>query len=161
MDVELDFRERGSILSDYFSSWLSALQEPACPCAYPRFRAIVAIDCQDYRGVWFCVETEALIGLLRSLFEIATDGGPEGSGQEIWVCKKCGSSYAYLWQEFSINVSCQSLKPLNVAAKNLGPAPITPTPLYGGIVGHTNPPKAHFVPADFEEFRAYFEARSE
>src|SRR5579863_4042432 len=160
MKTDLDTQERGAMLQEYFESWLDGLAKPACPCAYPRLRAIVAIDCRDYGGVWMCLETEILLGLLRPRFDIVPAGGVAGAGDDTWTCPVCGSSYEYGWDEFSINTSIQYLKPLHLAVTDLGAPPVVPTPLFGGIVGHTDPPFDYFEPVDFDAFRAYFEARA-
>ena len=59
----------------------------ACPCAFPRFRALTGL-----RFDAMILEKESLISLARSGYEI-TDFSERNDKTEVWLCKTCISSF--------------------------------------------------------------------
>ncbi|GAB4427086.1 MAG: hypothetical protein OHK0039_45300 [Bacteroidia bacterium] len=136
-------------------SVLAVYRAVACPCAFPRFRQVVAIDCVDWGGAFFCYETEGLIAVAREGYAIGDDTG-YGS---VWTCETCGSVFQQAWQDFSIHISRSTLKPVQLLVADLGAAAETPMRLSRGFAGHSHPPASLAVQVSPEEIKTWLTAR--
>ena len=148
----MTFEEAYEKVRQLFVKRLEEYQQVSCQCAFPRYRQILGIDCVDMTGSFSCYETEMLIELSKPYFNWSNDNyhiNPE------WICKKCGSTYAYEWQDFSISVSRQTIKITNLNTTLLGRPTLKPVPLYLGLSGHAFPPETEVKRATYEELEAY------
>ena len=148
----MTFEEAYEKVRQLFTKRLEEYQQTACQCAYPRYSQILAIDCVEMTGSFSCYETEMLIELSKPYFTWSNDDyhiNPQ------WICKKCGSAYAYEWQDFSIHVNRQTLKQISFNTPLIGKTAIKPIPLFLGLSGHAFPPATEVSRATFEEFEAY------
>ena len=113
---------------------------------------ILAIDCVETGSSFSCYETELLIELSKPYFNWSNDNFHIN---DQWVCKKCGSTYSYEWQDFSISVNRQTIKLLNLNTKEIGKPVLKPIPLYLGLSGHAFPPETEIKRAFLQEFEDY------
>ncbi len=115
MDEEIErrnveFKRRQDDLIRVFESALKMYNASACPCAYPRYQQIIGIDCTKTHNLFMCFETELLIQMSSSNFNVSKLEKTDENIGEQRICKRCGSVYEYGWQDFSIAVSRQKLK---------------------------------------------------
>jgi hypothetical protein len=130
----------------------------ACPCAFPRFRQYIRIDCLDTHGSFYMSETEGLIHTSKDCFTVEQiDKGSE-IYQALCTCKKCGSTYITGWSDFSIHVNRTFLKPIEIKTAQKGADAETPIPFVVGLFGHKLPDLAGFKHVGFEEFKEYVQA---
>ena len=80
--------------------------------------------------------------------------GHEGAHQ-VWTCKKCGSTYSYDWEDFSIHVSRVTMKATETKVAPIGKPAVKPIPLFLGLSGHSFPPQSEMVPVSYEDFEVY------
>jgi hypothetical protein len=148
-----DFEEAKARLEQLFRTALDMYCEAACPCAYPRLRQIVGVDCTQRGLNYACFETELMIGMCRPLFDVGESERADENANETWTCRKCGSTFEYSWSDLSIHVSRQTLELTHLATQEVGKAAADRIPLYIGLRGHALPPDPNLV--DFEEYEAY------
>ena len=153
----MTFEEAYEKVHQLFTKRLEEYQQSACQCAYPRYSQILAIDCVDTSDSFSCYETELLIELSKPYFNWSDDNQQINSQ---WICKKCGSAYAYEWQDFSIQVNRQVLKQISFNTPFVGKNAERPIPLFLGLSGHAFPPETEIRRASFEEFENYFMEKS-
>lgn len=146
---ESDPQERANQLWKRIAETISYYNEVACPCAFPRFRQYVSIDCVDYGGSFYFSETEGFIRISAEHFE----DDPEHPGHK--RCKKCKSTYLYDWQDFSIHVSRSCMKIRELRTEEVGAPAIEPIPFYFGPVGHKNPDRSLFQYYELDAFTEY------
>ncbi len=154
-----EFNERHAQLKEALQAVLDGYTAAACPCAFPRFRQVVGIDCTDTGDSYCCHDTELLIYLSKPLFEVEPLGKPGEAANEKWVCKTCASVYDWGWSDFSIHVNRQTLKISNLRAPQIGREALKPIPLFLGLWGHSYPPKTEMRPATLEEFIDYLKEK--
>src|ERR1700739_186484 len=119
-----------------FNTSLEIYNSNSCQCAYPRFQQIAGIDCSKTKDSFKCYDTDLLIDLSKTYFNIEKSEFTDENTNEKWVCKKCGSTYEYGWSDFSISVERQKLKLINLTVKEIGKPVSVPIPLYLGLMGH-------------------------
>ncbi len=151
--MELTPQERANALWQVLDDTLRYYDTVACPCAFPRFRQYAEIDCVDYGGSFYFSETEGFIQLSADRFD--TDPG----NPSLRTCKKCGSTYSFDWQDFSIHVSRSTLRLLELKRDEIGAPALQPIPFYFGPVGHRNPDKSLFQYYALEDFTTYLRER--
>lgn len=150
--------ERLAKLNTLITETLALYKTVSCPCAFPRFRQIVGIDCTDYRASFYSTETELFIEAARPFYETKVLGHPNNNDEE-WTCKTCGSVWLFNWQDFSISVSRNVLKIKELHAVDAGAPTRLPIPLYVGLTGHSYPDRTKIAPVDFDEFKTYMQER--
>ena len=148
----MDFETAYNNVKQLFTTTLENYTAHACQCAYPRYRQILAIDCVDTSSSFSCYETELLIELSKPYFNWS-DNNQTISHQ--WICKKCGSTYSYEWQDFSISVNRQTIKLMSLNTNVIGKPALKPIPLYLGLSGHAFPPATEIKQAYYPEFEDY------
>jgi hypothetical protein len=148
----MDFETAYNNVKQLFISTLENYNTHACQCAYPRYRQLLAIDCVDTGKSFSCYETELLIELSKPYFNWSNDNFHIS---DQWICKKCGSTYSYEWQDFSISVNRQTIKLENLKTTEIGKPALKPIPLYLGLSGHAFPPETEIKQALYPEFEAY------
>jgi hypothetical protein len=146
---ELSSQEIANQLWENIAETIRYYNEVACPCAFPRFRQYVAIDCVDYGGSFYFSETEGFITLSAEHFDT------DPSNRAHRICKKCKSVYLYDWQDFSIHVNRQCMKMVELNVQESGAPALDPIPFHFGPVGHKNPERSLFRHVELEEFSAY------
>lgn len=151
-------QEKLARLNTLIMETLAFYKSVSCPCAFPRFRQIVGIDCTDYRASFYATETELFIDAASPLYEQKIIGHPNNNEKE-WTCKTCGSAWYFNWQDFSIHVSRSVLKIVDLRTADAGAAPTIPIPLFIGLSGHSYPDRTAIAPVDFETFKAYMQER--
>jgi RNA polymerase subunit RPABC4/transcription elongation factor Spt4 len=148
----MDFETAYHNVRDLFTKVLEGYHEHACQCAYPRYRQLMAIDCVDWGKSFSCYETELLIELSKPYFNWSANNlNPDNT----WICKTCGSTYSYEWQDFSISVNRQTVKIVELKTKELGKQAMKPIPLFLGLSGHSFPPATEIRQAFYPEFEDY------
>src|SRR5690606_39803948 len=85
----------------------------------------------------------------------ATQAAAHGMAVATWRCCTCESEFAYEWQDFSIHVSRQTLKPGVLKCIDVGAAAESILPFVVGPSGHSLPDKGGYRQVDPESFRAY------
>jgi hypothetical protein len=148
----MDFETAYKNVQQLFTTTLENYNAHACQCAYPRYRQILAIDCVDTGDSFSCYETEMLIELSKPYFHWS-DNNQTINNQ--WKCKKCGSTYSYEWQDFSISVNRQTIKLESLNTNVIGKLALKPIPLYLGLSGHAFPPATEIKQAYYPEFEDY------
>lgn len=147
--------ERFEKVNALFTRCFEQYYASGCQCCFPRYHQIVEIDCVDTSDSYSCYETEMLIELSKSYFNIQP--GPKGyeGSHQVWTCKKCGSTYNNDWEDFSIHVNRRTMKANDVKVSLIGKPATKPIPLFLGLTGHAFPPQTEMTPASFEELEAY------
>ena len=130
----------------------------SCPCAFPRFRQIAAIDCVDFGKSFYASETEGIISAAYKHFTVVPTTDGNEANNAIWTCNKCRSTYLFGWSDFSIHVNRTFLKINDLRTEDIGEPAISPIPLHVGLFGHTFPDHSHILPTDFETFATYIRA---
>ncbi|HEX5111277.1 MAG TPA: hypothetical protein VFV79_00410 [Saprospiraceae bacterium] len=148
----MDFETAYNNVKQLFTTTLENYNKNACQCAYPRYRQILAIDCVDTGTSFSCYETELLIELSKPYFNWSEDNYHVSN---TWTCKKCGSTYTYEWQDFSISVSRQTIKLVSFMTNEIGKPALKPIPLYLGLSGHAFPAETEIKRAFYEELESY------
>jgi hypothetical protein len=148
-------QDKTNMVWKFLDETITYYHAAACPCAFPRFRQIVAIDCVDYRKSFYASETEGLISCAYKHFTVSPFAGGAEVNNDLWTCNTCGSTYHFGWSDFSIHVNRTFLKVIDLKVKDLGAAPSLPIPLHVGLFGHTFPDQTQIVPVDFETFSNY------
>jgi hypothetical protein len=148
----MDFETAYNNVKQLFTTVLGNYQSTSCQCAYPRYRQLLAIDCVDTGDSFSCYETELLIELSKPYFHWSEDNFHISND---WTCLKCGSTYAYEWQDFSISVNRQTIKLVSLKTNEIGKPALKPIPLYLGLSGHAFPPETEIKRAFYEEFENY------
>jgi len=148
----MDFETAYNQVKQLFLTTLENYQSQACQCAYPRYRQLLAIDCVDTGSSFSCYETELLIELSKPYFNWSKDNFHIS---DQWTCLKCGSTYSYEWQDFSISVSRQTIKLVTLKTTEVGKPALKPIPLYLGLSGHAFPPESEIRQAFYPEFEDY------
>jgi len=148
-------KENTDMLWTFIGETVDYYNSVSCPCAFPRFRQIVSLDCTDYGKSFYASETEGFISNASIFFKRQNlESGIEASN-ELWTCKTCGSVYQYGWSDFSIHVNRTILKIIDLKTEELGAPAELPLPLFVGLFGHNFPDKAYINPVDFETFKSY------
>jgi hypothetical protein len=147
--TELSQQERANLLWKELENVVGYYNSIACPCAFPRFRQYVGIDCIDYRGSFYFSETEGLIAVTAEQYT------PDPANGMQVICRTCGSVYYKEWQDFSIHISRTTMKIVELKAEQVGADPITPIPFNYGPVGHKNPEKRLFQYMELDAFVNY------
>ena len=127
----------------------------SCQCAFPRYQQIVGIDCANSGNSFKCFDTELLIGFSKPFFHIVKSKLTDENINEKWICKKCGSTYEFGWQDFSIAVEREKLSLTELKVEQVGKPIMKPIPLYIGLMGHSYPPKSEMMSVDLAEFERY------
>ncbi|MBC6112640.1 hypothetical protein ACFOG5_11520 [Pedobacter fastidiosus] len=127
----------------------------SCQCAYPRFIQYTSIDCRDYDGTFFVLETEAFIEHAFEYFDVSKINNGEESIRSIYTCKKCKSTFEYGWSDFSIAISRAYLKPIQIMAIQIGAEADTPIPVVMGLCGHKLRTMEFYDMVTFDDFLAY------
>jgi hypothetical protein len=148
----MDFETAYNNVKQLFTTTLENYNVNTCQCAHPRYRQLLAIDCVDTGDSFSCYETELLIELSKPYFNWSEDNVHISN---TWSCKKCGSTYTYEWQDFSISVSRQTIKLESLKTAEVGKAALKPIPLYLGLSGHAFPPETEIKRAFYEELEKY------
>jgi hypothetical protein len=78
-----------------------------------------------------------LIGFSKPYFHIEKSELADENLNEKWICKKCGSTYEFGWQDFSIAVEREKLKLTELKVEQIGKPAIKPIPLYIGLIVST------------------------
>jgi hypothetical protein len=151
----IQFKKDEELIIELFKSAFEIYNSDLCPCAYPRFRQIIGINCSDTNDSFQCFETEILISLAKPGFNVEKSELTNERLNEKWVCKKCESVYEYGWSDFSIAVSRQKLKLIKLKAAEIGKPAFKSIPLYLGLMGHSYPPENQIFKVEFEKFRKY------
>jgi len=148
-------KENTDMLWKFIGETVDYYNSISCPCAFPRFRQVVSLDCTDYGKSFYASETEGFISNASIFFKRQSlESGIEASN-ELWTCKTCGSVYQYGWSDFSIHVNRTILKIIDLKTEEIGAPAELPLPLFVGLFGHNFPDKAHINPVDFETFKSY------
>jgi hypothetical protein len=150
-----EFTDMAVRLKELFKLSLSMYNTESCQCAYPRYQQIIGIDCSDTGNSFKCYDTDILINLSKSYFDIEGSELTDECTNEKWVCKTCGSTYDYGWSDFSIYVDRQKLKLRDLKVGLTGKAAIKPIPLYLGLMGHSYPSSSEIASVDFDTFQNY------
>ena len=150
---ELTQQERANNLWKALEETVAYYNHESCPCAFPRFRQIVGIDCVDYGGSFYFSETEGFIA-------VSTEQYPQNpeNGLQV-ICKTCGSVWWKEWQDFSIHISRTVMKPETLKANDIGADPVTPIPFNYGPVGHKNPDRSLFQHMELDVFVKYLKEK--
>jgi hypothetical protein len=125
-----------------------------CPCSFPRFRQIAAIDCSDSGNTFYVLETEGLISEAQKYFNTEDIEPRSENVRQIWTCKTCKSTYEFGWCDFSINVDRSYLKIKDLNTVAIGEPPIVPIPVFVGAVGHSIP-MGKFTHVSYEQMASY------
>lgn len=159
-DSETDLKNQEFMIKyeqvkNLFAHILSIYNSEYCQCAFPRFQQIVGIDCSDTGNTFKCYDTDLLISMSKSYFEITNSDRTDEVTNEKWTCKKCGSTYEFGWSDFSIYIERQKLELTNLKTPLVGKTAHKPVPLYLGLIGYSYPPKTEIARVDFLEFEKY------
>jgi hypothetical protein len=146
--------EMWAMLSDTMEYYNSV----SCQCAFPRFRQYAAIDCVDYAGSFYMSETEGFIYLAQKYFDITPVSPTVDANNSIYTCKKCGSTFYFGWQDFSIHVNRSVLKPQELKVTDVGAPAKQPIPFVIGLFGHKYPDRSLFDKVTIETFKEYLQA---
>jgi hypothetical protein len=130
----------------------------ACPCAFPRFIQYTSIDCRETHNSFYMSEAEGFIQFSGDCFESQEIDKGDESYKAIYTCKTCGSKYIKAWSDFSIRVSRNYLKPIELKASQLGADAENPIPYFVGLFGHSYPDRAGFKWQNFDTFKEYIRA---
>ncbi|MBL0007581.1 MAG: hypothetical protein IPP25_10525 [Saprospiraceae bacterium] len=149
--MEDRFEEVSALFTKCFEHYYAT----QCQCAFPRYHQIISIDCVDTGDSFSCYETEMLIEMSKPYFDIQK--GPKGheGAHQVWTCRKCGSTYSYDWEDFSIHVSRVTMKATETKVAPIGKPAVKPIPLFLGLSGHSFPPQTEMVPVSYEDFEVY------
>lgn len=150
-----EFKVKFDQVKILFTESLNIYNSQYCQCAFPRFQQIVGIDCSVTGNSFKCHETDLLISMSKGYFDVTNSMLTDEVTNEIWTCKKCGSTYEYGWSDFSIYVERQKLKLTNLKTELKGPPTTKPIPLYLGHFGHSYPSRQEVIGVSFEEFKNY------
>jgi len=153
--TNMEFAMRFEQVKSLFTEVLHMYNVSSCQCAFPRFRQIVGIDCNDTGDSFKCYDTDLLITMAKDCFDIAESSLKDEVTNEKWICKKCGSTYEYGWSDFSIYVERQKLKLTGLKTVLIGLPTIKPIPLYLGLSGHSYPSREEITSVSFDEFKKY------
>jgi len=126
-----------------------------CQCRYPRFRQIVGIDCILIDKTFQSFETECFIDLSRLEFEKQKVSNTDEDEAEIWSCKKCGSTFEYGFSEFSIAISRQYLRLIDLKLEDLGQNETAQIPLFVGLLGYDYPSQNEIKIVNYNIFKNY------
>lgn len=87
----------------------------ACPCAFPRFRQLVSIDCFNTEGTFYLYETNLLIReVMTNRFEIQKENN------DVFVsCNVCDSKYIIDGDEFGFLVQRLVLKMIDKKVEDI------------------------------------------
>ena len=151
-DQEITQQERANLLWKELENAIAFYNTKACPCAFPRFRQYVGIDCIDYHGNFYFSETEGFIAASAPNFN------PDPANGMQVICKTCGSVFYKEWQDFSIHISRTTMKVVELKAAQVGADTIEPIPFNFGPVGHKNPDRSLFQYLELDEFVKYITA---
>lgn len=133
----------------------------SCPCAFPRYRQYVGIDCIDYHGSFYMSETEGFIHHSAKYFNIKDIPAVDNENtSRIWECRKCKTKFLFGWSDFSIAVNRSYLKLTDHKVEDIGSKPGLPTPFFVGLFGHKYPNKELFQQLAFDHFRDYLRSMS-
>jgi len=143
-------------LREMIGETITLYNSVSCVCAFPRLRQIAGIDCIDYRKAFYVTETEYFIDALKPFFKIEPVESARGNSDD-WTCLKCGSTWVYQWEDFSISVSRTVLKIKELKAQDAGPAGEKPIPLFIGLGGHGFPDYSEMTPVAFDTFKNYMQ----
>jgi hypothetical protein len=159
-EIEMEQRNKAFLVKfeqvkNLFISSLKIYNLESCQCAYPRFQQVIGIDCTDTSNSFKCYDTDLLIDLSKSYFNIEKSELNDECTNEKWTCKKCSSTYEYGWSDFSIHVERQKLKLQTLQANTRGKEIIMPIPLFLGLMGHSYPPKTEMTNVGFKDFENY------
>jgi hypothetical protein len=148
-------KENTDKLWQYLDETLIYYNSLGCPCAFPRFRQIAAIDCVDFGKSFYVSETEGFISMAGQYYKIQdiSDGG-ENSNQ-LWTCNTCNSTFHCGWSDFSIHVNRTFLKSVDLKVTDIGAETTLPVPLFVGLFGHNFPDHSHILPVDYQTFTTY------
>jgi hypothetical protein len=127
----------------------------SCPCAFPRYRQIVSIDCVDYKQSFYSSETEGFLQHSQPYFDMTEGNKKNEDNSQIWTCKKCGSVYDYAYSGFSIYVNRGYLKIKEHKTADIGAEPQTPIRFVVGLFGHSYPARELFKQVDLYSFGEY------
>jgi hypothetical protein len=151
-----ELRDPSSRLGALFTDVLQKYHATSCQCAYPRFRALVAIDCMVTGGrPYQCFESEMLIDMSKQYFDVGESSRSDEDSNKEWVCKTCGSTYEYGWTQFSIALDRQQLRLSDLKVESVGKSCSNPTPVFVGTRGYSRPSALDMEQVDFDDFRTY------
>ena len=113
--------------------------ERSCPCAFPRLRYLWSFRHENYgAGAVGCFDTHILtdsfVQLLRQKYPQSVQLNKSGA-LEFISCPKCGSLYAFSYDQYSINFERYFLDCLEDKAPLCGAAVEFPFPLSLGLFG--------------------------
>ncbi|WAC14508.1 hypothetical protein [Dyadobacter pollutisoli] len=151
-------KENTDKLWQYLDETLDFYNSLACPCAFPRFRQIVGLDCVDFRKSFYASETEGFISLAGKHFQIQEISGGDENSNQLWTCNTCASTFHCGWSDFSIHVNRTFLKTLELKTTDIGADATLPIPLFVGLFGHTFPDQSSILPVDYGTFTTYIRA---
>jgi hypothetical protein len=159
-DIEVEQRNKEFMVKfeqvkELFTDSLNIYNSQYCQCAFPRFQQILSIDCSDTGNSFKCYDTDLLISMTKSYFDIEKSNLTDEVTNEKWICKKCGSTFEFGWSDFSIYVERQKLKLTELKTELVGLPSIKPIPIYLGLTGHSYPSREEITSVSFDEFRKY------
>jgi hypothetical protein len=152
---QVDFQQKYQQVKELFTLILSRYNIDACQCTYPRFQQLVGIDCSGTGNVFKCYDTDLLIDLSRTYFNIETSMLNGECRNEKWTCKICNSTYEYGWSDFSIQIERQKLKLTYLTTQSKGKEAILPIPLHLGLIGYSYPSRSEMDYVNFADFENY------
>jgi hypothetical protein len=153
-ELDQEFSRRVTETENVLRSVVEHYANAACPCAFPRFRQLAALNCTDTGHSFKCMETELLIEMSSVYFREEESAAGNEVLNKRRVCLVCGSIYEYGWSDLNSVLDRQFLKVTSLKASTLGSGPLEPVPVYLGPVGHSIPENV-FYDNTLEALRDY------